>query len=77
MSRRGNCYDNAQAGSFRNRHKTELLDGGSFPGLQEACLELSHCIAYYNNELQPSALGYLVSNHFETRLQTPSEKCQA
>ncbi|MBO2012976.1 DDE-type integrase/transposase/recombinase [Hymenobacter negativus] len=32
MSRRGNCYDNAHAESFRRRLKAELLDGGSFPG---------------------------------------------
>ena len=41
MSRRGNCYDNAQAESFWSRLKTELLDGGRFPGLEEALLELS------------------------------------
>ena len=33
VSRRLNCYDNAHAESFWSRLKTELLDGGSFPGL--------------------------------------------
>ena len=33
MSRRGNCYDNAHAESFRSRSKAELPDGGRFPGL--------------------------------------------
>ncbi|GAB3858082.1 hypothetical protein GCM10028822_32810 [Hymenobacter terrigena] len=45
MSRRGNCYDNAHAESFKSRFKAELLDGGSFPGLAEAKLEISHLIA--------------------------------
>ena len=35
MSRRGNCYDNAHAESVWSRLKTELLDGGSFPGLPQ------------------------------------------
>jgi putative transposase len=34
MSRRGNCYDNAQAEPFWSQLKTELLDGGSFPSLE-------------------------------------------
>ena len=55
MSRRGNCYDNALPGtthaeSFWSRFTAELLDGGSFPGLEEARLEISHHIAYYNAE---------------------------
>lgn len=46
MSRRDNCYDNAHAESFRSRFKAELLDGGYFPGLAEARLEIGHHIAY-------------------------------
>ena len=57
-SRRGNCYDKAHAESFWSRFKAELLDGGSFPGLAEAKLEISHYIAYYNAERRHSALGY-------------------
>ena len=69
MSRRGNCYDNALPGtthaeSFWSRFKTELLDGGSFPGLAEAKLEISHHVAYYNAERHHSALGYQSPNHF-------------
>ena len=69
MSRRGNCYDNAHAESFWSRSKVELLDGGHFPGLAEAKLEISHYIAYYNAERRHSALGYLALNHFETTSQ--------
>ena len=66
MSRRDNCYDNAHAESFWRRFKAELLDGGYFPGLAEAKLEISHHIAYYNAECRHSALGYQSPNHFET-----------
>ncbi|OGX89352.1 integrase core domain-containing protein [Hymenobacter coccineus] len=76
-SRRGNCYDNAHAESFWSRFKAELLDGGSFPDLMEARLEISHHIAYYNAERRHSALGYLAPNHFETQLQTTSQLCPA
>jgi transposase InsO family protein len=77
MSRRGNCYDNAQAESFWSRLKTELLDGGSFASLEEARLELSHYIAYYNDERRHSALAYHSPNCFETQLQTTSQMCPA
>ena len=77
MSRRGNCYDNAHAESFWSRFKAELLDGGSFPGLTEAKLEISHHIAYYNAERRHSALGHQSPNHFETQLQTTSQFCLA
>ncbi|WP_167852007.1 IS3 family transposase [Hymenobacter elongatus] len=77
MSRRGNCYDNAHAESFWSRFKAELLDGGSFPGLAEAKLEISHHIAYYNAERRHSALGYHSPNHFETQLLTTSQLCPA
>jgi len=40
--RRGNCYANAHAESLWSRFKAELLDSGSFPGLAEARLEISH-----------------------------------
>ena len=77
MSRRGNCYDNAHAESFWSRFKAELLDGGSFPGLAEAKLEISRHIAYYNAERRHSALDYQSPNHFENQLQTTSQLCPA
>jgi putative transposase len=75
MSRRGNCYDNAQAESFWSRLKIELLDGGSFSDPEEARLELSHYIAYYNAERRHSALAYRSPSLFEIHLQSTSEKC--
>jgi len=77
MSRRGNCYENAHAESFWSRFKAEMLDGGSFPGLAEAKLGISHYIAYCNAERRHSSLGYRSPNHFETQLQTTSQLCPA
>ena len=79
MSRRGNCYDNAHAHaeSFWSRFTAELLDGGSFPGLAEATLEISHHLAYYNAERRHSSLGYQSPNHFEIQFKTTSQLCPA
>ena len=55
----------------------KLLDGGSFPGLAEAKLEISHHVAYYNAERRHSTLDYQSPNHFETHLQTASLLCPA
>jgi len=82
MSRRGERYDNALLGtthaeSFWSRFKAKLLDGGSFPGLAEARLKISHYIAYYNAERRHSVLGYQSPNHFETQFKTPSQLCPA
>ena len=72
MSRRGKCYDNAHAESFCSCFKAELLDVGSFPGLAETRLEISHNVAYYNAERRHSAFGYGAPNHFETLVLTLS-----
>lgn len=68
MSGHGNCYDNAHAESYWSSFKAELLDSGSLPGLEEAKLEISHHVAYYNAERRHSALSYHSPNHFETYL---------
>ncbi|MGI4736882.1 MAG: integrase core domain-containing protein [Janthinobacterium lividum] len=60
-----------------SRFKAELLDGGSFFGLAEARLEISHHTAYYNAERRHSSLGYQAPNHFEIHLQTTSQLCPA
>jgi len=36
MTRRGNCWDNAQAESFFSRYKAEVLEGGSFEDVSQA-----------------------------------------
>ena len=68
-SRRGNCSDNAHVASFGSRFQAALLDGGRFPGLTEARLEISHHIAHFNAERRHSVLGYCSPNHFKTQLQ--------
>jgi putative transposase len=59
MSRRANCYDNAQAESFFARFKTELLEGGSFANLEQARSEtFSYIEGHYNLDRRHSALCY-------------------
>ena len=73
MSRRGNCSDKAHAESFWRRGKAELLDGGRFPRLEEAKLEISHHMACYNAERRHSALDYRAPNLFQTQFKTTSQ----
>ena len=56
MSRRGNCYDNAQAESFFSRFKAELLEGGIFESVEQARSEtFSYIDGYYNRVRRHSA----------------------
>ncbi|WP_394340124.1 hypothetical protein [Hymenobacter gelipurpurascens] len=45
--------------------------------MDEAILENSHHIAYYNSVRQHSALGYPAPNYFETQLKNTSPLCPA
>jgi transposase InsO family protein len=66
MSRRGNCYDNAQAESFFSRFKAELLEGGIFEDVEQARGEtFSYIEGYYNRVRRHSALGYKTPAEFE------------
>jgi transposase InsO family protein len=66
MSRKGNCYDNAQAESFFSRYKTELLEGGLFEDVSQARSEsFSYIEGYYNRVRRHSALGYKTPEEFE------------
>lgn len=66
MSRRGNCYDNAQAESFFSRYKAELLEGGVFEDVGQARSEtFSYIEGYYNRVRRHSALGYRSPEEFE------------
>jgi len=70
MSRKGNCYDNAQAESFFSRFKTELLEGGLFENTGQARSEtFSYIEGYYNRVRIHSSLGYRSPEEFEKHLK--------
>ena len=77
MSRRGECYDNAQAESLWSRVKTELLLGRSaFASVAEAQAELATYFDYYNYQRRHSALGYECPHVFEQQtLLTNAQLC--
>jgi len=69
MSRRGNCYDNAQAESFFSRYKAELLEGGAFEDVSQARSEtFSYIEGYYNRVRRHSSLGYRSPDEFEREI---------
>lgn len=70
MSRRGNCYDNAQAESFFSRFKAELVEGGIFESVDDARSEVfSYIEGYYNRIRLHSGLGYKSPMQFEHELK--------
>ena len=70
MSRRGNCYDNAQAESFFSRFKAELVENGIFESIEDARSEVfSYIEGYYNRIRLHSSLGYKSPMQFEKQLK--------
>ena len=70
MSRKGNCYDNAQAESFFSRLKAELVEGGIFQSIEDARSEVfSYVEGYYNRIRLHSGLGYQSPIQFENELK--------
>ena len=69
MSRKGNCYDNAQAESFFSRFKAELVENGIFESVEDAGSEVFGYIeGYYNRIRLHSGLGYKSPMQFEKQL---------
>ncbi len=69
MSRRANCWDNAQAESLFSRYKAELLEGGVFESVEQARSEtFSYIEGYYNRVRRHSALGYKSPDEFEREI---------
>jgi len=70
MSRKGNCYDNAQAESFFSRFKAELVENGIFESVEQARSEIFGYIeGYYNRIRLHSGLGYKSPLEFEKALK--------
>ena len=66
MSRRANCWDNAQAESLFSRYKAELLENGVFEDMLQARSEtFSYIEGYYNRVRRHSSLGYKTPEEFE------------
>ncbi len=66
MSRRANCWDNAQAESLFSRYKAELLEDGVFEDTSQARSEtFSYIEGYYNRVRRHSSLGYKTPAEFE------------
>lgn len=66
MSRRANCWDNAQAESLFSRYKAELLEDGVFADTPQARSEtFSYIEGYYNRVRRHSSLGYKTPDEFE------------
>jgi len=75
MSRKGNCYDNAQAESFFSRFKAELLEGGLFENTGQARSEtFSYIEGYYNRVRIHSSLGYRSPEEFEKLLNDKQQR---
>lgn len=75
MSRKGNCYDNAQAESFFSRFKAELVENGIFETVEDARSEVfSYIEGYYNRIRLHSGLGYKSPMEFEKQLEIKTKR---
>ncbi len=75
MSRRANCWDNAQAESLFSRYKAELLEDGCFEDVSQARSEtFSYIEGYYNRVRRHSALNYKTPAEFEREHDTNTTK---
>ena len=75
MSRRANCWDNAQAESLFSRYKAELLEDGVFEDTAQARSEtFSYIEGYYNRVRRHSSLGYKTPEEFERDFNINTKK---
>ena len=66
-SRRGECYDNAQAESLWSRLKTEELEARDWPvfaDLADAQISVAEYFDYYNHDRRHSSIGYMKPYQF-------------
>jgi transposase InsO family protein len=67
MSRKGDCWDNAVAGSFFATLEWELIDGANWSTRDQArSAILEYIETWYNRRRLHSSLGYLSPDEFET-----------
>ncbi|WP_210519715.1 integrase core domain-containing protein [Hymenobacter terricola] len=81
QSRRGECYDNAQAESLWSRLKTEvpeLREWPVFADLSDAQASVADYFDYYNYDRLHSSIGYQTPYHTHQQLlQTTTLNCPA
>jgi len=81
QSRRGDCYDNAQAESLWSRLKTEVLELREWPvfvDLADAQASVAEYFDYYNHDRLHSSIGYQIPYHAHQQLlQTTALNCPA
>ena len=81
QSRRGDCYDNAQAKSLWSRLKTEVLEWREWPvfaDLADAQASVADYFDYYNHERLHSSIGYQTPYHTHQQLlQITALNCPA
>ena len=75
QSRRGDCYDNAQAESLWSRLKTEVLELRErpvFADLADAQVSVADYFDYYHHERLHSSIDYQTPYHVHQQLLQPS-----
>ena len=81
QSRRGECYDNAQAESLWSRLKTEVLELREWPvfaDLADAQVSVANYFDYYNHDRLHSSISYQRPYHAHQQLlQTTALNCPA
>ena len=81
QSRRGDCYDNAQAESLWSRLKIEVLELREWPvfaDLADAQASVADYFDYYNHQRLHSSIGYQTPYHTPQKLlQTTALNCPA
>jgi transposase InsO family protein len=81
QSRRGDCYDNAQAESFWSRLKTEVLEVREqpvFADLADAQASIADYFDYYNHERLHSSIDYQTPYHTHQQIfQLSTLNCPA
>lgn len=69
MSRKGNCWDNAVAGSFFKTIKHEWLNRFKFTSFSQLYLSVEDYINWYNTKRIHSSLGYISPLEMEIKLR--------